>query len=150
MNTTIAEPTFERTTATVTLSPARKRPLGRVIMHVVRRGHLYLGLFLFPWAILYSVTGFLFNHPALFADAPITSFVRSDATGTPLEDLPTPQHQAEAVLAALNARQKPATPYNSSERGPLLHTRDVRRHGEGRRSHLSRHHRPQDGQRHHP
>ena len=80
-------------------------------MHVVRRGHLYLGLFLFPWAILYSVTGFLFNHPALFADAPITSFVRSDATGTPLEDLPTPQHQAEAVLAALNARQKPATPY---------------------------------------
>jgi len=65
--------------ASVTPKPVPKgRPLSRRIMHLVRRTHLYLGLFLFPWAILYGVTGFLFNHPTLFADAPTTHFSRAD------------------------------------------------------------------------
>jgi hypothetical protein len=80
-------------------------------MHVVRRTHLYVGLFLFPWAILYGVTGFLFNHPTILADAPTTHFNRADVAGTPLESAPSPQQQATAVLAALNDQQKPATPY---------------------------------------
>ncbi|MBY0457903.1 MAG: PepSY domain-containing protein [Gemmataceae bacterium] len=87
------------------------RPLSRRVMHLVRRTHLYVGLFLFPWAILYGLTGFLFNHPTVLADAPTTHFNRDDVAGTPLESAPTPQEQATAVLANLNDQQQPATPY---------------------------------------
>ncbi len=80
-------------------------------MHLVRRTHLYVGLFLFPWAILYGITGFLFNHPTFLADAPTTHFGRADVAGTPLADAPTPQQQASAVLAKLNDQKKPATPF---------------------------------------
>jgi hypothetical protein len=80
-------------------------------MHIVRRTHLYLGLLLLPWAILYGITGFLFNHPRFFADAPTTHFSRADVAGTPLEVAPTPQDQAIAVLTALNQQQSPTTPY---------------------------------------
>ena len=61
-----------------------RRSAGRRVMHTIRRLHLYLGLFLLPWSILYGVTGFLFNHPTAFADAPTASFGRSELTGTPM------------------------------------------------------------------
>lgn len=94
-------------------APAKSapRPLSRRAMHLVRRTHLYVGLFLFPWAILYGVTGFLFNHPSVLADAPTAHFSRADVAGTALENAPSPPEQATAVLAVLNAQQKPATPY---------------------------------------
>jgi hypothetical protein len=34
-----------------------------------RRTHLYLGLLLTPWFLLYAVSGFVFNHPAVFSNA---------------------------------------------------------------------------------
>ena len=86
--------------------PAARRP-----MLVVRRLHLYLGLVLMPWAVLYAVTAFLFNHPAAFADAPTVNFGPSAVVGTPLDGLPSPDKQAAAVVARLNETQKPATPY---------------------------------------
>jgi len=89
------------------------RPLFRRALHVVRRGHLYLGLFLFPWAVLYGVTAFLFNHPTLFADGQSAHYTRADLAGTPLEAPPTPEAQADAVIAALNERQSPAVTYRS-------------------------------------
>lgn len=79
--------------------------------HLLRRAHLYLGLFLLPWAVLYGVTAFLFNHPDAFSDQPTVRFGRSAVAGTPLETVPTPREQAEQVLAALNARHQPATPF---------------------------------------
>jgi hypothetical protein len=87
------------------------RPRGKRLMHAVRRGHLYLGLFLFPWAVLYGVTAFLFNHPSAFSDAPTTTFSADALAGTPLEQRPTAQQLAEQVVAVLNEKQKPATPY---------------------------------------
>lgn len=33
------------------------------VMKVVRRTHLYLGLFLFPWVAFFGLSGILFNHP---------------------------------------------------------------------------------------
>lgn len=77
----------------------------------VRRGHLYLGLFLLPWAILYGATAFLFNHPTAFSDQPTATFGPDALVGTPLEVPPSPQAIAERVVAALNEAQKPATPY---------------------------------------
>ena len=103
------------TQSTTTMPAPKGRPLTKRLMHLVRRTHLYAGLFLFPWAILYGTTGFLFNHPTIFADAPTTHFTRADVVGTPLESAPTPQEQATAVLAALNDQQKPATPYKLAD-----------------------------------
>jgi hypothetical protein len=93
------------------VSKAARRPLLKRVLHVVRRGHLYFGLFLFPWAILYGVTAFLFNHPTAFSEQPTTTFGTDTLTGTPMETVPNPTEQANQVIAALNEKQKPATPY---------------------------------------
>ena len=95
-----------------TAAPASsRRPLVRRLLQLVRRTHLYVGLFLFPWAILYGLTGVLFNHPTFLADAPTVSFSKSAVIGTPLEHAPSPQQQAEAVLAALNEQKQPEKPF---------------------------------------
>lgn len=80
-------------------------------MQAIRRLHLYFGLLLFPWAILYGVTAFLFNHPTAFADAATKTFSARDLAGTPLEYRPTASRIAEQVLAKLNEKQSPTTPY---------------------------------------
>ncbi len=87
------------------------RPLHKRVMHLIRRGHLYLGLFLFPWAILYGVTAFLFNHPTAFSEQPTTTFGKDVLAGTPMESVPSPTEQAERVVKLLNEKQQPATPY---------------------------------------
>lgn len=73
-------------------------------MHWIRRLHLYLGLFLFPWAVLYGVTGFLFNHPTAFSDQNARSFAAHDWTGTPLAEPQSAAAIAQEVVAALNKR----------------------------------------------
>ena len=88
-----------------------RRPLPRRIVHWIRRGHLYLGLFLFPWAILYGVTGFLFNHPTALSDQPTKSFGSEALAGTPLEGAPSPNEQAEELVRKLNEHKQPATAY---------------------------------------
>jgi hypothetical protein len=70
----------------------------------LRRAHLYFGLMLFPWAVLYGITGYLFNHPTHFADMPMQRFDRSLLRGTPMEQWPTATQLAEEVVAKLNAR----------------------------------------------
>lgn len=88
-----------------------RRPLHKRIIQVLRRSHLYFGLFLFPWAILYGVTGFLFNHPTVFSDQPTKSFGRDALVGTPLDGLPTATEQAAQVVALLNEKKQPTTPF---------------------------------------
>jgi hypothetical protein len=88
-----------------------RRPFGKRLLMWVRRGHLYLGLFLFPWAILYGVTGFLFNHPTAFSDVPAVSFSASTLVGTSAENLPTPQEIAEQVVSRLNEVKAPPKPF---------------------------------------
>ena len=100
------------------------RPMLRRVMQFVRRTHLYVGLFLFPWAILYGVTGFLFNHPTLFADAPTSTFLRADVEGTALGDIPSPREQAAAVLNALNQQKKPESPFRLGAGEARYATRD--------------------------
>jgi hypothetical protein len=98
------------------------RPLNRRVMHVVRRLHMYLGLFLFPWALLYGVSGFLFNHPTAFSEQKTATFGQSDLEGTPLADVPSPTVQAQAVVTKLNERLKPETAYKLG--GEATYTRD--------------------------
>jgi hypothetical protein len=101
-----------------------RRSLRKRVMHVVRRTHLYLGLFLLPWAVLYGVSGFLFNHPTAFADAPTATFGARELADTPMESVPKPQDVATQVVAALNERAKEGKPYSLVEPGKARYTRD--------------------------
>lgn len=98
--------------ATAPSTQPQRKPLRKRLLMWVRRGHLYFGLFLFPWAVLYGVTAFLFNHPTAFSDQPTATFSQGDLSGTPLETPCDPQAMADDVLAQLNALQKPTTPYH--------------------------------------
>lgn len=95
----------EHATDTAKSAPVpRPRPLSRRVMHRVRRLHLFLGLFLLPWVLLYGVSGFLFNHPTAFPDQPMRTFGPEEVRGTPLEGLLTPAGMAEEVVAVLNEK----------------------------------------------
>jgi len=80
----------------------KARPLTRRLLQFLRRAHLYLGLFLLPWALLYGVTGFLFNHPAAFSDSPFVYFDSQDLVGTELETPPSLDAFAESLVDRLN------------------------------------------------
>lgn len=80
------------------------RPWPRRAMHVVRRAHLFFGLFMIPWALLYGVTAFLINHPGAFPVEPF-SYVESkrDDRG-PLVAAPAAASLAAQVTDAWNAK----------------------------------------------
>ena len=44
-----------------------------VVLRLIRRIHLYTGLFMTPWVFLYGVSGFLFNHPGAFSGGDVRS-----------------------------------------------------------------------------
>jgi hypothetical protein len=85
------------------------RPWSREAMHWVRRIHLYSGLFMFPWVMLYGVTALLFNHPGAFSDQPGRTLRLDEFKGTPLEEIADPAADAEKVIAALNAKLATST-----------------------------------------
>jgi hypothetical protein len=95
------------------LARPNSRPRGRTgyraFLHLLRRAHLYTGLFLLPWVILYGVTAFLFNHPTAFSDQPVISFSKADLAGTPMESPPTAVDLANQVIAGLHERNANAS-----------------------------------------
>src|SRR6476661_6325569 len=101
-------------------------------MRVVRRVHLYSGLFLFPWVMLYGFTALLFNHPGVTPDVPVEHLAAA-SSGSPLFGLPTARETAEQVVAEIKKQQpgqfddlaiapesEPAYPWESqvTARGP--------------------------------
>lgn len=46
----------------------RARPRYGAAMKIVRRVHMYLGLLLFPWILVFGISGVLFNHPHIGRD----------------------------------------------------------------------------------
>ena len=80
-----------------------RRSRWNVLMRVVRRGHLFAGLFMLPWVVLYGVTAFLFNHPDAFPDHQTRAYGPAELSGTALERLPSPADAAAQVVEALNA-----------------------------------------------
>jgi hypothetical protein len=75
-------------------------------MHVIRRGHLYTGLFMIPWVLVYATTGFLLNLHTVWPDggAEVRAVTPNHLAGTGLDALPTAADLAADVTAALNAR----------------------------------------------
>lgn len=73
---------------------------------LARRAHLYCGLAMLPWVLLYAVSGLLFNHPSLASDVPVTRF-SVDALGT---DVRTAVPSAEVAAPALVEALRQAAP----------------------------------------
>lgn len=114
----------------VTTSLSRvRRPRSRSVMQWIRRVHLYSGLFMFPWVMLYGITALLFNHPGAFPDRVRRTLTRADFSGTALEQLANPAADAEQVVAALNAKfaadDATASSFRLVHADQALYTRDV-------------------------
>jgi hypothetical protein len=95
------------------LPAARATPRGRTplkaALQFVRRSHLYAGLFMLPWTMVYAVSAVLFNHPQLYQDRIETNFGKDALEGTPMESPPAPADLAEQVIAALRERNPSAS-----------------------------------------
>jgi hypothetical protein len=91
------------TVTTASVPKARARLRFNQTMRLVRRAHLYAGLFMTPWVFLYGATALLFNHPQAFPDQEIRAITPADLAGTPLMDFPRPQALAARVVDAINS-----------------------------------------------
>ncbi|WP_437291687.1 PepSY domain-containing protein [Sorangium sp. So ce406] len=72
-------------------------------MKIVRRVHMYLGLLLFPWILMFGISGMLFNHPEIGRDIDrryLSGEQVSALTGFQPWD---PDALARRVVAQLNA-----------------------------------------------
>lgn len=79
--------------------------VGKTLSLWIRRCHLYLGLFLAPWAFLYGITGYLFNHPTHFSDRGLKEISRATLVQSGFDGrLPDPQTAAKEVVEKLNER----------------------------------------------
>lgn len=93
----------------MTESPPERasRPRSRVrynaAMKILRRAHMYAGLSLTPFVLLYGASAFLFNHPDWFSDRSVRLITAGDVAGTPLGSFPTAEALASRVVEALNA-----------------------------------------------
>ncbi|MCA8995910.1 MAG: PepSY domain-containing protein [Planctomycetaceae bacterium] len=70
-------------------------------MILIRRIHLYAGLFLLPWVLLYGITGAMFNHQELF---PAVRFEAVDASlvrDAGMAEFPSPGELAQQVADAI-------------------------------------------------
>lgn len=71
-------------------------------MKLLRRAHMYAGLFLVPFILLYGVTAFLFNHPDWLSDRSVRLIGSEEVTGTALADFPSARALASQVVEAIN------------------------------------------------
>lgn len=68
---------------------------------LVRRIHMYLGLFLLPWVLLYGVTGAMFNHQELFPQVTIQPVAHDVTADSAMKDFPTAAALAQQVVDSL-------------------------------------------------
>ncbi|MEQ8765931.1 MAG: PepSY domain-containing protein [Planctomycetota bacterium] len=78
----------------------RRRPAPKArFLTLVRRVHLYSGLLLLPWVLLYGVTAFLFNHPEAFSDRESRALPAGEIAA--LSELPEPEVWAREIVAKM-------------------------------------------------
>lgn len=75
---------------------------GHSALMLVRRVHLYSGIFMFPWVLLYGFTGWFFNHPRMLTGDDVTTFAAADAPNDLLTNLPTATETAKRVVDEMN------------------------------------------------
>jgi hypothetical protein len=94
-----------------------KRPTAATLrwnagMKWIRRLHLYAGLLLFPWIILYGITACLFNHPDWLSD-------RTPSEKSQVPNLPKAETLAEELVNSIN---KAKTDSQSTPTVKLIHS----------------------------
>ncbi len=92
----------------------RTRSAKSTFVLVTRRLHLYFGLLLLPWVLLYGVTGFLFNHPGAFSPREVRVLGAEHLAGTAFDETPDPDALAAAVVSALRAHWREETAGNGA------------------------------------
>lgn len=85
---------------------------------LLRRVHLYAGLFLLPWVFLYGVTGAMYNHQGLFPDTTIAAVDASQLADSALKEFPSGVELANRVVAALRDAAPDATIRLDESHGP--------------------------------
>lgn len=103
--------------------PRRRRYWGR-FMIVVRRTHLYAGLFLLPWVFLYGITGAMFNHQGLFPEVSIQPVAAERIQETAMVEFPTPAALAQQIVESLQSSVEGKTieladPHSAAFTNPL-------------------------------
>lgn len=102
--TTAAEPAGAKAPAGPRPTTRRaKRPRARwnAFMLFLRRVHLYSGLFLIPWVMVYAISAILFNHGTWFTDADYRDL---DASGPRMAAQPLDATTvAREILAAIDS-----------------------------------------------
>lgn len=82
------------------------RKFKRSTLMSIRRIHLYAGLFMLPWVLLYGISGFFFNHPMMFTSDQTTSFSAIDNSKEASSVFPGPSKMAQMVVNKLNDDRK--------------------------------------------
>ena len=85
-------------TGTASARRAKRKKYGSALK-LTRRLHLYFGLILLPFVLLYGITALLFNHQSWFSTTATTS---TDPALTEAIVLPTAEELAREVTASLN------------------------------------------------
>ena len=83
----------------------RKKKTSSVVTMWLRRIHLYSGLFMLPWVLLYGFTALLFNHPTYMSGA-TTTYESLNLGEETLNSLPVASDVAAQVVAAAQAKLK--------------------------------------------
>ncbi|MEM9703800.1 MAG: hypothetical protein AAF907_15280, partial [Planctomycetota bacterium] len=82
-----------------------KRRITDSTLKLIRRVHLFSGIVMFPFVLLYGLTGWWFNHPRHLTGDEVRTFAAagletSEAQG--LATLPTAEEAADAIVEELN------------------------------------------------
>ena len=70
---------------------------------LVRRIHMYAGLIMIPYLLLFGISGLIFNHPTLLSNRTKTSFELSKANNFK-QLFPTPELLARPLFDSLRAK----------------------------------------------
>ena len=87
------------------------RPDDMTFLHFVRRAHLYMGLFLLPWVVMFGVSSIPINHPSpepgqldtarrTHFDAPAPAAGRQSPAARPRDDERAPASGAAITFIA--------------------------------------------------
>lgn len=78
--------------------------IGSFLRRMTRRVHLYLGLLIWPFVLLFAITGLSFNHPTVGRGFAVHRIAATDVKRLTGFAGWQPSHVAEGVVDALNAR----------------------------------------------
>lgn len=82
--------------------PKSRRSIPRFSI-LIRRLHLYAGLFLLPWVFLYGITGAMYNHQGLFPEAEFWSVGAEQLADSGLDGFPSATELASEVVREMQA-----------------------------------------------